>query len=158
MFSLIVFSLVMMATMSANFSNLTLGDEANAGWHVRADAVAGQPVGDFTTALQRNGVDTGAITATGIITNPNEFDSKVRVTGSADSGWKNYPVRGMDSDFISQSTLSFQQRAEGYETDAAIITALRTQPNVAVVDSFAVPQAGDIGGDPDAFLLKGLKS
>jgi putative ABC transport system permease protein len=158
MFSLIVFSLVMMATMSANFSNLTQGDEANAGWHVRADAVGGQPVGDFTAALQAKGVDTARFTATGVVTNPNEYNSEARVAGAADPTWKNYPVFGMDRDFLENGALLFQQRAEGFDSDADVIAALLTQPNVAVVDSLALPQSGDIGGDPDQFVLKGLKA
>jgi len=35
---------------------------------------------------------------------------------------------------------------------------LRTQPDVAIVDSFAVPQEGNIGGDEDAFTLSELSS
>jgi putative ABC transport system permease protein len=156
MFSLIVFSLVMMATMNANFANLTLGDEANAGWHVRADVAGGGSLGDFTAALRSKGVDTSRFTATGVVTNPNEFDSEVRVAGAADPTWKNYPVYGMDRDFIEQSALTFQQRAEGFGSDAEVIAALRTRPDVAVVDSLALPQSGDIGSDPDQFVLKGL--
>ncbi|HEV2129260.1 MAG TPA: FtsX-like permease family protein, partial [Thermomicrobiales bacterium] len=38
MFSLIIFSLVMMATMNQTSIELALGDESNAGWDVRADA------------------------------------------------------------------------------------------------------------------------
>ena len=156
MFSLIVFSLVMIATMSANFANLTLGDEANAGWHIRADVAGGQSLGDFTGALEHKGVDTGRFTATGVVTNPNEFDSEARVAGAADPTWKNYPVFGMDRDFLEKGALSFQQRAEGLGSDADVIAALLTQPDVAVVDSLALPQTGNIGADPDAFVLKGL--
>ncbi|MGE3594674.1 MAG: ABC transporter permease [Dehalococcoidia bacterium] len=158
MFSLIVFSLVMMATMSANFSNLTQGDEANAGWHIRADAVSGRSLDNLTAALQAQGVDTARFTATGVVTNPNEYNSEARVAGAADPAWKNYPVFGMNRDFIEKSTLLFQQRAEGFDSDADVVAALLTQPNVAVVDSLALPQTGDIGGDPDQFALKGLKS
>lgn len=158
MFSLIIFSLVMMATMTANFSNLTLGDEANAGWHIRADAVDGHSVGSFTGALQAKGVDTARFTATGVVTNPNEYNSEVRIAGAADPTWKNYRVLGMDRDFIANSTLTFQQRAEGYGSDADVIAALINQPNVVVVDSLALPQTGNIGGDPDQFTLEGLKS
>lgn len=158
MFSLIVFSLVMMATMSANFSNLMLGDEANAGWHVRADASTGRPVDDFNGALAAKGVDTSRFTATGVVTNPSELESEVRLAGAAGPAWKLYPVYGMDQSFIANSKLTFEQRAEGYATDAAIIAALRDQRDVAVVDVQAVPQSGNLVSDPDAFTLMGLKT
>src|SRR5918994_1242046 len=57
MFSLIVFSLVMIATMNQNFTNLLLGDEANAGWDVRGDAYSADPVDDFSGTLEARGVD-----------------------------------------------------------------------------------------------------
>ena len=62
----------------------------------------------------------------------------------------------MDDNFISQSEWGFQQRAEGYDSDAAILKALRTQPGVAVIDSSAIPSEGNMGADPDAFQLEGL--
>ncbi len=48
MFSLIVFSLVMMATMNQNFTHMLLGDEANAGWDVRADQISANPTPSLT--------------------------------------------------------------------------------------------------------------
>jgi putative ABC transport system permease protein len=62
----------------------------------------------------------------------------------------------MDADFIDNSVIRFQQRAEGYESDEDIMNALRTQPNVAVIDSFAIPTGGLDGGSDSAFELTGL--
>jgi putative ABC transport system permease protein len=64
----------------------------------------------------------------------------------------------MDTGFIDNSRIKFQQRAKGYESDDAIITALGNQPNVAVIDSFAIPQGGLGGGSDSAFELTGLKT
>jgi putative ABC transport system permease protein len=155
MFSLIVFSLVMMATMNKNFTNLLLGDEANAGWDVRADAMSADPVPDFTGTLQAKGVDTSEFTATGVVHAPSMGLSGLRQVGDDDQAWKEYMVRGMDDAFIDASTLEFGQRAVGYESDAAIVEALRSQPDVAVIDVNAVPD-GDIGEDADAFFLQGI--
>jgi putative ABC transport system permease protein len=155
MFSLIVFSLVMMATMNQNFTNLLLGDDANAGWDVRADAMSADPVPDFTGTLQAKGVETSAFTATGVTHAPTMGISGMRLAGAEDQAWKEYQVRGMDTAFIDGSTLTFGQRAVGYESDAAIVDALHSQPNVAVIDVNAVPD-GDIGEDADAFFLDGL--
>ena len=38
--------------------NLFLGDEANAGWDVRADSLGSNPIDDFEGALAAEGVDT----------------------------------------------------------------------------------------------------
>ena len=154
MFSLVIFSLVMFATMSENWSNLVLGEDANAGWDVRADVLGGDPIGDFTGALRAKAVDTGRYRAVGRTTNPNEHYSEVRPAGAVDPTWKNYQVYGMDRGFLDGSRLKFQQRAQGYATDADVIHALRTQPNVAVVDALALPRDFQ---DPRQLVLPSLK-
>ncbi len=158
MFSLIVFSLVMMATMNTNYAAGVLGDEANAGWHVRADMVSSEPIADFATTLSNNGIDTSQYEAIGVIHGPTTAVAEARVAGDEDPAWKTHPVYGMETDFIDGSTLRFGQRATGYETDEAIVEALHSQPNVVIVDALAVPQDGDIGGNEDAFSLTGLSS
>jgi putative ABC transport system permease protein len=158
MFSLIVFSLVMMATMNTNYAAAVLGDEANAGWHVRADQLGDEPIADFTAELEANGVDTSGFEAVAVTHSPTTSVAQARVSGAEDADWKRYPVVGMEPSFIDQSTLTFDQRASGYESDAAIIDALRTDPNVVVVDVFAIPADGDLGANEDDFVLTGLKS
>jgi len=154
MFSLIIFSLVMIATINQNFIALFLSDEASAGWDVRVQVGPTNPVNGFIETLEANGVDTTGFKATGKVTTQNQFSAQVRLAG--ESEWKDYPFSGMDDTFISESELKFQQRAKGYETDAAIIEALLTQPNVAVIDSYAVPSDGSVAADPDRFLLTGI--
>jgi putative ABC transport system permease protein len=153
MFSLIVFSLVMMATMNKNYDALNGSDDANAGWDVRADLQGGNGISDFTATLAANGVDTSGFTATGVTTNPNPYSSSIRLAGETD--WKSWPVRGMDAGFLTSSTLEFQARADGYETDEQIVMALQTIPNVAVIDAFAIPQGG-FDDNADAFELTGM--
>ncbi|MEZ4507698.1 MAG: FtsX-like permease family protein [Thermomicrobiales bacterium] len=55
---------------------------------------------------------------------------------------------------IDDSVITFQQRAEGYADDAAVIEALSTNPNVAVIDSTALAGVGSFGGAvQDPFTL-----
>ncbi len=161
MFSLIIFSLVMMATMNANSQASALGDTANAGWEVRADTRSSYAaaIGNIEETLRANGVDTSGVNAAGTLTNPSEFNSDLRVGDRPDDDdageWKQYTVFGMDTAFIEHSALTFQGRANGYETDEAIIQALANNPNLAVVDTWGV-ESDDIAGDPDAFILTDL--
>lgn len=157
MFSLIVFSLVMMATMNVNYSASASGDEANAGWQVRADMIGTTPLANFTRALEAQGVDTSQYDAVGVTHSPTLAVTEARVSGN-DPEWKRYPVYGMEPSFIENSTLMFSQRAAGYETDEAIVEALRTQPNVMVADAFALPQDGNLGANDDTLYLTGLHS
>jgi putative ABC transport system permease protein len=155
MFSLIIFSLVMIATMNQNYVNLFLGDEANAGWDVRADALSANPIDDFVGTLAAKGVDTSELKHVGVVTSPTDFTAPVRMAGTQE--WKNYPVRGMNDDFIADSTLSFSQRAEGYATDADVINALENDPDAAVIDVGAV-QADGFGGGENRFRIEGLSA
>jgi putative ABC transport system permease protein len=60
----------------------------------------------------------------------------------------------MDEGLISDSAITFQQRAEGYPDDASVIEALRTNPNVAVIDASALAGQAGFGGDTmDPFTL-----
>jgi len=154
MFSLIIFSLVMMATMNQNFVALFTGDDATAGWDVRADSLNVNPIDDFTAALRAQGVDTSDFSTLAITTSPSESFSQVREAGSVD--WKGWPVIGMDETFIQESTLYFERRAIGYESDEAVVNALLTETNVAVVDSWVVPSEGSFGSS-DQLLLDSLK-
>ncbi|MDP9359304.1 MAG: FtsX-like permease family protein [Chloroflexota bacterium] len=153
MFSLIVFSLVMIATVSKNVDGLLLGDDANAGWDVRVDAMSANPLADFRGTLQAKGVDTSSFTAIGVTTRPNPNASQLRLAGTG--AWKTWSVVGMDEGYIRDSKLTFQDRAAGYQTDADVIEALATEPDVAVIDSFALPGSDDRGNDA-AFKLDGF--
>ncbi|HYI14262.1 MAG TPA: FtsX-like permease family protein [Thermomicrobiales bacterium] len=161
MFSLIIFSLVMMATMNANSQESALGDKANAGWEVRADTRSSYAatIGNIEDSLRANGVDISGLNASGTLTNPSEFNSDLRVGDRPDDDdageWKQYTVFGMDAAFIENSELTFQGRATGYETDEAIIQALANDPNLAVLDTWGV-ESDDLAGDPDAFILTDL--
>jgi putative ABC transport system permease protein len=136
MFSLIVFVLVMSTTINRNFVNLILGDEANAGWDVRADALNANPLADFTGTLEAAGVETDDFTAVGTTTSPSTAGSQARIAGTDD--WRTVRVQGVDADFLVHSELTFQQRADGYESDEAILEALQKEPNVAVVSASVV--------------------
>jgi putative ABC transport system permease protein len=154
MFSLIIFSLVTIATMNQNYTALFLGDEANAGWQVRADQMGANPVDDVTGTLESRGVDTSGIVATGIVTTPNPYAARLRMPGTTE--WEPYEVRGMNDGFITESDLAFGQRAAGYDTDADVIAALRNTPNVAVIDEFAITAANAMGHGDAPFQLTGL--
>lgn len=151
MFSLIVFSLVVFATINQNFVNIFLGDDANAGWDIRADQTTANPLGstdNVIAALDARGVDTSQITAIGAGTT--FFLGQVNRIGG-DQG--SYVLHGIDDGLISASTLEFQQRATGYDSDEAIVEALLNDPTIAVIDSFALSQNQGFGNAEDQFNL-----
>lgn len=136
MFSLVIFSLVMIATLNANFSKIFINDDATAGWDVQVDASASNPIDDLTATLDQQGIDTSQLAVVGRQRSPadNAFgDTPMRREG--DDGFGAEVLWGMDPAYIDGTTLYFESRAAGYETDAAVIDALKNEPGTAVVNS-----------------------
>lgn len=157
MFSLIVFSLVCFATISENFANLFLSDDADAGWDVQVEVASANqlPNKDLVAALNGAGVDTADITAVGWSDNAAPA-AAIRQANATDEEYQSILWSGMNDALIQESDLSFQARAEGYGDDAAIVNALLTEPNVAVVDSSVLEGQGGGFGAPDGFSLTGV--
>ncbi len=153
MFSLIIFSLVMMATINANLVQLFTTKDAGAGYDIQATQAPNNPITDFKQTLQQKGVDSSKITAVGQVQVIGGESTEVRMAGAAD--WKTYPVDGLDAQFINNASAPLQTRATGYATDQDVWNAVRDNPNLAIVDINAVSQGG-FGGGGNAFGLTGV--
>ena len=154
MFSLIVFSLVMVAAINNNFVAAFLGDDANAGMEVRVDIPGENPVDDFIGTLEAQGVDTSQFNGVGSMTSVNAWDQVMDSEGD----WTPFTMQAMDDGYLESAELSFQAHAEGYDSDEAIIEALRTEPNVVVVPpSYAEDAPADFTGMP-MLTLDGVPS
>jgi putative ABC transport system permease protein len=139
MFSLIVFSLVMIATINLNFERAFLGESASAGWDIEATAANSVAVDDMAGQLEAGGIDANTIEQVGSLTRA--ADGFVALPGTR--AWVGLDLTGMDAAFIDSTDWVFSGRAEGYESDAAIVDALRNEPGVAVVDAFMVSGLDD---------------
>ncbi|HVB64966.1 MAG TPA: FtsX-like permease family protein [Nitrolancea sp.] len=156
MFSLVIFALVMMATINSNAYNIILGSEyASGGWDIQASQSPTNPIPDFTTALSQAGVDTNTVAATGRFETIPSSRSQIRLAG--DEVWKSYTVNGADVDFINNSRMPLQTRALGYTTDQAVWNAVRDNPDLAIVDAGAVPNPGSFQIGAPSFKLTSLK-
>ena len=156
MFSLIVFSLVMMATIDHNFTRLFSGEEAAAGWDIAAARVMNDPMPPFDQALAESGVDTSRVTATGRVRQVASYDSQIRLAGTEE--WKRYTINGADASFIEHSHAPLSIRATGYDSDAAVWEALRQNPDLAVIDSVALPGPTVQVGSAANFFLEGVQA
>lgn len=156
MFSLIIFSLVMMATMNLNFSRAFTGEESTAGWDVQLIQAPNNPIVDLGAALDAHGYDTSGITATGRLNQMGAFRTEVRVAGETD--WGRYPLAGANPGFIDHAIdeIPISIRAEGYETSQDVWNALREDPTLAVVDGQAVPGPLIMNFDAANFELTGV--
>ncbi|MCH8949335.1 MAG: FtsX-like permease family protein, partial [Chloroflexi bacterium] len=147
MFGLIVFSLVVMAFLTFNFSQLFLGDDAAAGYDVRVTGNALNRTPDLREALRETGYDVDARIG-GVGTAVSQFPVVEANLSGGEAG--RYRLLGVDDEFLRLASLPLQFRAVGYDSDEAVIEALRTDPTVAIVDGSRVGgrQGGGLfGGD-----------
>ncbi|HEV2528342.1 MAG TPA: FtsX-like permease family protein [Thermomicrobiales bacterium] len=162
MFSLIVFSLVAFSTVSANFSRIFINSDAGAGYDVQVVVQQANqiPDQDIVGALNAAGADTSDITAVGTIPQV-AAQAPMRQLDSPDPGTdlpddsSLAPLAGFSDSWLENAEVRFQARAAGYPDDAAIINALRTEPDVAVVDAGSI---GANGGFPGQFLVRGFEA
>ncbi len=152
MFSLIVFSLMVISVINENFSAAFLGDDAAAGWDVSVETTSTNPVDDLGAALEREGYDTSEIGAIGVLDSVSQATS-TQLRNSGDEDWSNFIFEVADESYLENATLSFTGRAEGYDDDQAIIDALINEPDVAVIDSFSLASSAEFG-EPEAFRLE----
>jgi putative ABC transport system permease protein len=153
MFSLVIFALVMMATMMATASKLVYGtEEASAGWDIQAAQSPLNTIADLPATLSAAGVDTRDIQAVGVLQIVDQTRSQVRMAGDAE--WSSYMIAGADDGFLIESVMPLQARAIGYDSDSAVWAAVREGANLAVIDNNALAgqmMFGDVG-----FQLRGV--
>jgi putative ABC transport system permease protein len=145
MFGLIVFSLVMIASINANFAKAFLSTDATAGWNVQVEVPDTNPIDDFTGTLQQRGIDTGQFEAVGTVRTPDA--GAVQVNDGQSDEWQNAPVNVADDAYWDAADLSFSAIANGYGSDEEVLEALKTDPGVVVMTS-GMAQSDDFGGSP----------
>jgi putative ABC transport system permease protein len=155
MFSLVIFSLVMMAAINNNMLSLLHGENAGGGWNIHVVKSPSNPIPDLVQALEAEGMDTSVIAATGQY--DQVFQSRTQVRQTGDAAWGEYTVNGLYEDFIVNSAIPLQVRATGYENDAAVWEAIRNNPNLAVIDSWALPTGGVMMDSPSTLRLTGIQ-
>jgi putative ABC transport system permease protein len=140
MFTLVVFTLVTGSTISGSFiRNLDDVGSFGGGFDVRAVVAPIRRIDDMHAALARvgpaGGVDPADISAIGA---QSLVPVEARQAGTA--GFADYPVRGVDDEFLASTTYGLGAIARGYGSPEAVWSAMNATPGLAVVDPFVVPR------------------
>jgi len=154
MIGLIMFSLVMMATMNKNFSSLFLNDDTRGGFDEVVNINSNNPVDDLRSAVQEAGGDASPMQSVGELRFAGATEAEVEnrdkfENGEDDTGhdvvkpFSRYTVFGADDAFMASNGVSMKYRAQGYETDQDIWEAMRKDPALAVI-----PAAVTVPPDP----------
>lgn len=154
LFTLVVFTMVVGASTSTSFMAAMNDEETfGGGYDITAQTSPLSPVRNMDKALG------GAV---GI--DPKDFESTagqsyvpVEARQQGRGAYAGYVVRGLDDSFAKGTTYGFATRAEGYDSDQEVWSALASKPGLAVVDGFSVPRRVKWGTTPISdFQLKGF--
>ncbi len=153
MFVLIVFSLVVMATLNYNFSQLFFSNEAKAGFDIVVDGNASNPISDLRRTLAEGGFgndeELAGVGRTRALS--------LRVLEEArpapqEDGF--YRLVEVDGEFLDVADIALASRALGYDSDADVREALRSDPGTAIADD-AILGTDGFGGAEELFALSG---
>ena len=156
MFTLVMFSLVVMATLNYNFTQLFLGEEAKGGFDVQVQANPNNPIEDLRAALVEGGYDVeGNVDGVGTMTS---IFAEVKAASDDDDALAYYRFAGLDDEFIDLANFPTTTTAIGYADAAAVMEALRTDPTAVLANesilSFTQSQNFGAGGE-DQFTVEG---
>lgn len=130
MFTLVMFSLVVMATLNHNFTQLFLGDNARGGFDVQVVTNENNPIEDLDSALTEGGFDVAAnIEASGHMVSGT---AEMKPANEPDDEFFSYAVSGVDPAFVAASDFAMASTAAGYPDAEAVMQALATEPDVAL--------------------------
>ena len=164
MIGLIMFSLVMMATINSNFAALFLNEDTKGGYDVVLDVNRNNPVDDLERSLTEAGVDTSPIVSSAQIriagaqeaevSNKDEIEYENDDTGEDEvPAFRRYPILGGDQAFFATNKVPMKFRAAGYADDRAVWDALAADPLLAVIPAGITVQSGGFG-PPATDLLR----
>ncbi len=151
MFALIIFSLVVMGTINANFANLFTSEEATGGWDIAVETSPANPIADLREEVGSE-TDLSDVTAVGRVQAITFGNTQIRRTDAPDAEWKRMFVNGVDQEFATNTEMPLVNVAVGYDSTEEVWQALASDPNLAVVDQFTAGPGG-FGNDPNQFFL-----
>jgi len=156
MFSLVVFTLVVMAfiinSMAAVFEDT---ETLSGGFQIRADTSYANPITDIRTALQEaDDVALDDFEAIGTFTGT---PIKVKQEGT-EQELNDFRIQGVDEGYTDSVTYGFAMTAEGYDSPRDVWQDLQKQPGTAVVSAYLVPTKANysMGGTSPDFSLEGF--
>ncbi len=159
MFSLVIFTLVGVATIANTFSNFLDVESGSGGYDILVQTNPFNPVSpeslkDRIQELAANGQIETPTALASLIFAPVEAQSPDMSRSAS------YVINGADGKFLTTNNLEFSGLARGYDAPEQVWAALQADPTLAVIDGYSV----DRGGDPtfqrneDAFIVSSVRA
>jgi putative ABC transport system permease protein len=173
MFSLVIFTLVVMSTLNASFDNvLDDTDRVAGGFHIRGQVNYNNPIPDIETALDETGGisrdDFQAIGSFNIAPAemrdvdesdkvPDPYGGEYAADGAEykDREWEDLYLVGVDAGYTENVSYEFELMTEDYASKDQVWKALSENPSLAVVSAEMVPSRERDIGDNEIGLVVG---
>lgn len=136
MFSLVVFSMTVMAVITNAMQNSYVDiNTQTGGYDIQATAFF-KAIPDIRLSLAQHGIDPQTFSAIGV--RSTTAVGVIQLSSNAPR-WTTYPAQIVSGGFLQGYGLHLKARANGFASDNAIWQALQTHPDYALIDSSAVP-------------------
>jgi len=157
MFSLITFVILFISVLT-DITNKFFddADRSTGGWEIVASASPANPVGDIYGAVAANPTLKNQLNSVSAAVLTPEDQYQLRQVGAKEANWSPYQLQAVDDNFLKNSLFKFSLKADGYLSDQQILDAVRTQPNLAILSTWAIGQSG--GNNGQGFAVTGIDS
>jgi len=156
MFSLVVFTIVVMSFMNHSFAKMFEDTEQmTGGYHIQADTSYANPIPDIRANLQE--ADGVALEDFEAIASFTYARANVKQEGTEQEP-TDFSLRGVDSGYTDTVTYKFAMIADGYDSPREVWQALQAEPGTAIVSAALVPAKSNynLGGPTSDFMLEGF--
>lgn len=167
MIGLIMFSLVMMATINTNFAALFLNEDTKGGYDDVIAVNQNNQIQDLPAAVQAGGGDFSPVQSFGEVRVASSTEAEVEnkdgfKNKEDDDGkkivtpWSPYSIFGVDGQFIDTNKVPIKIFATGYSTDAQVWQALANDPTLAILPASVTTVQQGFGAPTDLLRLEPL--
>ena len=156
MFSLVIFTMVVMSLLNDSFANTFRDTERIAGgWDIEGRVTFTSPIDDIRASIADN--STLSMDDFEAIGGYTFAPITVRQVGAESQVWETYALQASDDEYLAASEYGFLTTIPEYRGDAeAVWEALRLDPNLAVIDSGAIEQANEDFDSAGSYKLEGV--
>ncbi len=156
MIGLIMFALVMNASLNTNFENVFLSDEAKGGFDVRVITTPDNPIPDIGTAVDEAGLETDDVRGAGRVLAAMPFEAEVsNIDGRGpvdDDGqprdFLRYTFLGLNDGFIETADIPLRRLSSAFDSEDAVWEAFRREENLAIIPAQISAEQQGFGEDP----------
>ena len=163
MFSLIIFTLVVISTINASFDTiLDDTDRIAGGFHIRADVSPNNPISDIEGALDAaDGISQDDFQAIGsfnmVPVKMRDVNDEDKTSGEEETEveWEDLYLAGVNVGFTENVSYDFELMTADYSSKEEAWEALSSNPSLAVVNSIMVPTRDTGFGDSEIGFVIG---